>query len=103
MLVDFNFLVQKIHEIANHYGLEHQLVKTVEELNELSLECAKSYRDGSITVNLINEISDVLVMLYQLVHLGQIEWKDVIEVMEFKVDRQLGRIYKELEDGKEED
>ena len=92
MTVDFDFLVQKTQEIADHYGLRHQLVKTVEELNELPLECAKSYRDGSITVNLINEIADVLVMIYQLIHLGQIEWKDVLEVMKFKVDRQLGRI-----------
>ena len=98
MIIDFNFVVHKIREIADHYGLKHQLVKTVEELNELSLECAKSYRDGSITVNLINEMADVLVMLYQLVHLGQIEWKDVIEVMEFKVDRQLGRISEEEND-----
>lgn len=93
---------EKIHKIADHYGLHHQLMKTVEELNELSLECAKSWDKRSITVNLISELADVEVMLSQIKYLGKIEQSDIDEVKAYKINRQLKRIAEELEDGKEE-
>lgn len=92
----------KIRQIANHYGLNHQLMKMVEELNELALECAKSWDKKSITVNLISELADVEVMLEQIKYLAGIEQSDIDEVKEFKINRQLKRIVEELEDAKEE-
>lgn len=92
----------KIQIIADHYGLNHQLMKTVEELNELALECAKSWEKKSITINLISEMADVEIMLAQIKYLGKIEQSDIDEVKEFKINRQLKRIAEELEDGKEE-
>lgn len=83
---------EKIHKIADHYGLHHQLMKTVEQLNELSLECAKSWEKNGITINLISEVADVLVMITQIMYLGKIEWKEVEDVMKYKVDRQIQRI-----------
>ena len=88
----------KIHEIADHYGLNHQLMKMVEELNELALECAKSWKKAEITTYLISEIADVLVMITQIMYLGKFDWKDVKAIMEYKVDRQLGRISEEEND-----
>ena len=93
---------QKIKTIADHYGLNHQLMKMVEELNELALECAKSWEKKSITANLIPELADVEVMLEQIKYLGGIEQSDIDEVKKFKINRQLKRIAEELEDGKEE-
>lgn len=83
---------EKIHKIADHYGLHHQLMKTVEELNELSLECAKSWEKRSITVNLISELADVEIMLEQIKYLGKIAESDIDEVKEYKIDRQIRRM-----------
>lgn len=88
---------EKIHKIADHYGLHHQLMKTVEELNELSLECAKSWEKKGLTVNIISELADVEIMLEQLKYLGKIEQKDIDEVKAYKLDRQLRRIADEEE------
>lgn len=90
-------MIDKIKLIADHYGLKHQLIKTVEELNELSLECAKSWEKKGITVNLISEIADVEIMLAQIKHLGKIEQSDIDEVKLYKIDRQLRRIKDEEE------
>lgn len=93
----------KIQTIADHYGLNHQLMKTVEELNELALECAKSWEKKSITINLISEIADVEIMLAQIKHLAKIEQSDIDEVKAYKINRQLRRIAEELaKNGKEE-
>ena len=89
---------KKIRQIANHYGLQHQCTKTIEELRELAEECMKTACKGSIPVNLINEMADVLVMILQLIYLGKIEFEDIESVMEYKVDRQIQRI-KEEENG----
>lgn len=87
----------KIQTIADHYGLNHQLMKTVEELNELSLECAKSWEKKDITINLISEMADVEIMLAQIKHLAKIEQSDIDEVKDYKLDRQLRRIADEEE------
>lgn len=90
-------MITKIKAIADHYGLKHQLIKTVEELNELSIECAKGWEKAEITTYLISEVADVLVMITQILYLGKFDWKDVKEIMEYKVDRQLRRIKDEEE------
>ena len=92
----------KLQTIADHYGLFHQLMKLVEELNELALECAKSWERKSITVNLISELADVEVMLAQIKYLAKIEQSDIDEVKTYKIDRQIQRI-KEEEDEEKED
>lgn len=91
-------MTDRIHKIADYYGLINQLMKTVEELNELALECAKSWEKKSITVNLIGEIADVEIMIEQLKYLGKIEQKDIDEVKEYKIARQLWRIKKAEEE-----
>ena len=92
----------ELKTIAEHYGLFHQLMKLVEELNELALECAKSWQSKSITVNLISEMADVEIMLEQIKYLGKIEQSDIDEVKAYKIARQLKRIAEEEEDAKEE-
>lgn len=88
-------MIDKIKFIAEYYGLNHQLMKTVEELNGLSLECAKSWEKNSITVNLMLALADVEIMLDQIKYLGKIEQSDIDEVKAYKLDRQLEIIQKE--------
>lgn len=93
----------ELKTIADHYGLNHQLMKMVEELNELALECAKSWEKKSITINLISKLADIEIMLEQLKDIDQIEQSDIDDVKAYKINRQLKRIAEELENAKEED
>lgn len=75
--------------IANHYGLEHQLGKCKEELGEL-IEAIDSANDEAI----IEEIADVEIMTEQL---KQLMCADrVVELYkDYKIARQLRRIAEE--------
>ena len=75
--------------IANHYGLKHQLVKCKEELGEL-IEAIDSANDEAI----IEEIADVEIMTEQL---KQLMCADrVVELYkDYKIARQLIRIAEE--------
>lgn len=72
--------------IANHYGLNHQLVKCKEELGEL-IEAIDSANDEAI----IEEIADVEIMTEQI---KQLMCADrVVELYkDYKIARQLRRI-----------
>lgn len=72
--------------IANHYGLKHQLVKCKEELGEL-IEAIDSANDEAI----IEEIADVEIMTEQLKQLMRAD--KVVELYkDYKIARQLRRI-----------
>ena len=75
--------------IANHYGLKHQLVKCKEELGEL-IEAIDSANDEAI----IEEIAVVEIMTEQL---KQLMCADrVVELYkDYKIARQLRRIAEE--------
>lgn len=94
-----------IKQIADHYGLQHQIDKAFEELDELKEELAKYYfrfldNDDEInTLGIIDEIADVKIMLAQLEHLLEIK-KDVHAREWFKINRQLERIREEKEEKK---
>lgn len=81
--------MQDLTNIANHYGLKHQLVKCKEELGEL-IEAIDSTNGEAI----IQEIADVEIMTEQLKHLMCVE--KVVELYkDYKIDRQLRRIAEE--------
>lgn len=94
--------VDKIKQIADHYKLEHQLGKTLEELNELSSEI-RDYKfdlhmklDDITACRVVDEIADVRIMLAQLEYLIGIE-EEVRDRVEFKLNRQIDRIKLEKE------
>ena len=90
----------KIQTIANHYGLQHQLAKSVEELIEL-VQAIQDYSfklgmydDEISTEHVAEEIADVTIMLDQLQYL--LECKETVDLYrETKVNRQIGRIAEE--------
>lgn len=83
---------ERIRVIATHYGLEHQLRQLAEECCELAVEANHSIRRGGITVNLINEIADVEIMIEQIKYLAKIDRDDIDEVKEIKINRQIERM-----------
>lgn len=75
--------------IADHYGLEHQLGKCEEELNEL-IEAIDSLDEKAI----VEEIADVEIMTEQLKYLMRTE-PSVEIYKDYKIARQLRRISRE--------
>jgi len=93
--------VDKIKQIADHYKLEHQLGKALEELSELSSEI-RDYKfdlhmeaDDITACRVVDEIADVRIMLAQLEYLIGIE-EEVRERIRLKTDRQIKRIENEM-------
>lgn len=97
----------KLLQIINHYGIMKQL-KYIHseyfELDEAIVEYQYLYnhyigdraRQMTITKeHITEEIADVMVMLKQFQYYYGIEDKQVEDVMQYKIDRQLDRIEKE--------
>ena len=88
---DFDYN-EGITTIADGYGLVSQLRQLAEECSELAVAASHSARTGNITVNLIEEIADVEIMIDQIKLLGQIREGFVDELKEMKIKRQLDRM-----------
>lgn len=86
-----------LKEVADYYGKENQLHQLMEECCELAAECNHSVRKKSITVDLINEIADVEIMLAQIKYLYQISDDDIEEMKDYKITRQKLRILNDKE------
>ena len=81
----------KVIEIADHYGIDNQLHQLAEECSELAVEASHSARKG-VTVKIIEEMADVLLMIEQVVYLAEIDMCDIEDCINYKLDRQLERI-----------
>ena len=96
-------LEYKIRIIAERYGYEPQSRQCIEEMAELIQAINKLYRrknfgGNSLEVaeaqaNVLEEISDVLIMIWQLKVLLGIGEGELYDKINAKLDRQLKRIY----------
>ena len=85
---------ERIRTIADHYGIKKQMHQLAEECSELAVEASHSARKG-VTVKIIEEMADVLLMMEQVIYLANIAIEDIDECIKFKIDRQLERIKEE--------
>ena len=85
-------MAMKIELILEHYGLEAQTIKAIEELAELQVELAKMLNKQSGHDALISEIADVYIMLTQLMVIFDIDVEEIDLEMSRKIDRQIRRI-----------
>ena len=83
--------MNKLEFLATYYGKEHQELKTLEELEELTTELINNIKTEGVTSNTPSEISDVLIMLYQLIYIYNIG-DDIENITDFKINRQIDRI-----------
>ena len=84
----------RIKQIADHYGTKEQLRQLSEECCELAVEANHSARKG-VTVKIIEEIADVLIMIEQVIYLANIDKCDIEDCINYKLDRQMKRMEKE--------
>ena len=100
---------EKIKKIADHYGYDAQSRQCIEEMAELTQAINKFWRNnlgcgkyGLLDApvyceerrNIVEEIADVQIMLYQLGYFLHSEI-EVSEMITKKLDRQLERIKRE--------
>lgn len=85
-------LVEKVKDIADHFGLQMQIDKGIEELNELILELCKARENVKLTENTTSEMADVIIMIIQLMYLGNISLMDLENEIQSKIDRTRERI-----------
>ena len=83
--------MNRIEFLATYYGKQHQELKTLEELEELTTELINNIKTEGVSSNTSSEISDVLIMLYQLIYIYNIG-DDIENIAEFKINRQIDRI-----------
>lgn len=78
--------------ILQEYGIDHQVDKLGEECSELSRAVHRTHThisEESATMNLIEEMADVKILLMQM----EFEFKDEINAwVDRKLNRQLGRM-----------
>jgi len=95
---------EKLLQIIQRYGVNHQLRKFNEEAFELEeaiiYERATSNygdekNDYKCIKHITEEIADCLVMLNQFVEHYEIQESDIYMIMEQKIDRQLERMKEE--------
>ena len=84
-------MMNRIEFLATYYGKQHQELKTLEELEELTTELINNIKTEGVSSNTSSEISDVLIMLYQLIYIYNIG-DDIENITEFKINRQIDRI-----------
>ena len=82
--------------IANFYGLDSQSLIAIEEMSELTKELCKDQRGYDRNKDIIEELADVSIMIEQLIALYECE-KEVSDMIDFKVNRQLRRMEHERE------
>jgi NTP pyrophosphatase (non-canonical NTP hydrolase) len=93
-------------EIIYHYGINNQLRKLNEECYEL-IEAIRNYADiepfSSENTNfkaifknhVVEEVADCLVLINQFIGYYDLDNNEILEVMKYKINRQLDRISKE--------
>ena len=101
---------EKIKKIAKYYGYEAQSRQCIEECVELIQAINKFWRKdlkcGRLSIlevpigspcenNLIEELADVQIMIWQMKHLLAVRSVVLDEIIERKLDRQIGRIENE--------
>lgn len=95
---------EKLLKIIKHYGVMHQLKYFQSEVFELSEAIINRELNWNydteiqdikpLDEHITEEIADVMVMLNQFMKYYNISNEEVLEIMKFKIDRQLERINK---------
>ena len=82
--------MNKLRKIIDHYGQEHQIAKAKEELHELIQAIIEDDKD-----HITEEMADVVVMLWQLVIIYEIDVLEIPKIMDYKINRTIKRIEQE--------
>ena len=80
--------------LVNKYG-EKQINICIEEMSELTKELCKHNRGITNIASIKEEIADVYIMLFQMQVLFEIDTKELMEVVDYKINRTKERLLDE--------
>ncbi len=80
-------LEREFQAAINTFGKEQQMVVAIEELSELQKELSKDLRGLGNRDNLVEELTDVIIMIDQLRHIFRISDSEVKRLREYKAKR----------------
>lgn len=83
---------ETLYEALRVYGEKPQQLKAIEELNELTTELVKNFQGRDNTLEVIDELADVFIMLVQMVDVFGID--AVQERIQYKINRLEQRLNK---------
>lgn len=86
------------HKIADHYGENHQMLKAVEEMAELTQAILKRRTCEWSYTAFVEELADVCIMLEQMLYFCEKNHggsKYLAETIDSKLNRQLERMERE--------
>ena len=86
-------MTERIKELAKLNGLDEVMNLVIEECSELIKEMTKSHRGMGDVSNIEEEIADVLLVIYQLMHLLDISEDDIKKIAEEKTERTMEIYY----------
>lgn len=86
-----------IEKAINHYGLNNQLIVTIEELSELQKELCKALRRIPDRDHIVEEYVDCLIVLEQVNEIFNISEEEI----SFFKNRKLKRLEERIQKGKE--
>lgn len=92
---------EQVRQILNHYGMQHQKAKAIEELAELIVALQKDILEGKENHSraVLEEIADVHIMLTQLLD-DEGDKTTVSLIVDKKLKRQMRRIKAEKDGSK---
>lgn len=96
--MEYSIMEMHMRSIADHYGVQTQELKAIEELTELASEIFHLRGKAKTTKALITELADVEIMLYQIKYLCGVNEEELEEEKINKITRQLHRIEQEKEE-----
>ena len=73
------------------HGKDTKLIVAIEELSELTKELTKDLRGEGDRDHIIEEICDVDLMLSQLYWIYKVQREEAVDMINFKIDRQIQR------------
>ena len=86
-------MTERIKELAKLNGLNVVMNLVIEECSELIKELTKAHRGKGDVSNIEEEIADVLLVIYQLMHLLDISEDDIKKIAEEKTERTMEIYY----------
>lgn len=85
----------KISQILKNYGDKAEKGKAIEEMSELSDEIFKDLLGELDRDHLVEELADVLITLQHLVNIYNISEEEILEKIDYKLNRQFNRMEEE--------
>ena len=80
-------MTEVLKQAIETYGKENQSMMVLEEMAELQKEVCKSLRGNNNHDEIVEEIADVLIMLEQLKIMHDVQYKELSDMFNFKINR----------------